>query len=305
MSHKKFPNHTGGVLRVHHNERWGSVPEALLEDERLALDSRAVASWLAVKPSGWKISVGVLQRRLGTLVRDTDGEESVYRDLSKGRWQRIARELELTGYLTRQITNGDSGQWTWNIVFNPRPPSEGFPRAVFSSDGVAGDGAASAGEPSHKGIPRKKSNTKRTTTTPTGQKRGTVDEPIRTRLVNVVVDKYAEQYQDVLLALLSRGGLADDEAQQIADELAGLLEAAAAGRHDPIRDVRGWITFMIEQHRKGDFLPVFGRLVATKRRPPEAAKISGEERADKRFVSACIEEMRNSLRYAGAPKEKT
>src|SRR5450830_334197 len=66
LADSKFKNHTGGVIQVTHTARWGSVPEALLEDKRLDLDSRAVAAWLAIKPAGWQINVDVLRRRLAS-----------------------------------------------------------------------------------------------------------------------------------------------------------------------------------------------------------------------------------------------
>jgi len=222
--------------------------------------------------------------------------------LSKGRWQRIARELEVAGYLTRQITNGDSGQWKWNIVFNPRPPLCGDTIAGFSSDGFTRDGSTSAGETSNKGIPSKKKNTTRTTTTANGPKPRSVDSRFEARQVNVVVDKYAEPYRDILLKILSEGELADDGAQQIADELAGVLEAIARGRHVAIANVRGWISRMTKLHREGDFTADFGRLVAARRRLPPVAESVGERRPDQRVVSACLEQMRFSLRYAGAPE---
>lgn len=150
-SREGFPHHSGGVLQVQYQARYGIVPEALLEDDRLDLDSRAVAAWLAIKPPNWQISVVALRRRLArksqqsvTEVSDLDLNSKVPM-LGKDRWQRIASELEAAGYLFRQKTNGPCGQWIWKIIFNPEPKTV----AGFSADGEAASGTTAAG---HSGL---------------------------------------------------------------------------------------------------------------------------------------------------------
>lgn len=100
--------HAGGVLKVRLPQgQWGALPMALLEDDRLALDTRAVAAWLAVRPDGWQISVAHMQRAL---------------DLKKDRWWRVAGELEQAGYLRRsKAPTGPRGAWVWTIEFCPIP----------------------------------------------------------------------------------------------------------------------------------------------------------------------------------------
>lgn len=136
MDTNNFPHHTGGVVQVRHTTRYGVVPEALLEDSRLSLDSRAVAAWLAVKQDGWQILVGVLRTRLG------HGGQAL---LGKDRWQRIANELESAGYLTRKKINGHVGRWSWHITFTPVP--EHCTGAVFAGSGSTSHGLAVAGLP--------------------------------------------------------------------------------------------------------------------------------------------------------------
>ena len=87
MNNKSFPNHSGGVIQVWHRERYGIVPEALLEDSRLRLDSRAVAAWLSVKPDGWVISITNLRCRLALEDKEM---------LGKDRWQTIANAVSYT-----------------------------------------------------------------------------------------------------------------------------------------------------------------------------------------------------------------
>lgn len=146
---KRFSNHSGGVVQVRHATRYGAVPEALLEDSRLDLDSRAVAAWLAVKQDGWQILVGVLRARLVL------GDQAL---LGKDRWQRIANELEAAGYLTRTKVNGHDGRWNWHITFTPVPENRtraGLAGSGATSAGMPGAGAPVDGQPGHKVISRK------------------------------------------------------------------------------------------------------------------------------------------------------
>lgn len=159
MNEKKFPHHSGGVLQVQHVARYGAVPEALLEDKRLNLDSRAVGAWLAVKPTGWQISIKKLRERLAPADKDM---------LGKDRWQRIAHELESAGYLSRKKVNGKGGHWVWDIIFSPVPVSctivgsagHGPAECGASTDGSAGDG-----NHGHKEVPSSELPTKKPTTT--------------------------------------------------------------------------------------------------------------------------------------------
>jgi hypothetical protein len=156
MSENTFPHHSGGVVQVRYTARFGSVPESLLEDIRLDLDSRAVAAWLAVKPSGWQISVTSLRLRLSL-----QGKKM----LGKDRWQRIARELESAGYLVRKKINGHDGQWIWHISFNPVPLTiDGSPGSGVAELGVSANGLAVDGQAGYKVIPSLKLS-KNTTTT--------------------------------------------------------------------------------------------------------------------------------------------
>jgi hypothetical protein len=161
MGKSSFPHHSGGVVQVHYTTRYGAVPEALLEDVRLSLDSRAVAAWLAIKPTGWQISVTNLRLRLAP-----HGKNMLGKDL----WQRIALELQAAGYLERRKVNGQGGQWGWHITFNPVPPI--LTVAGLAGYGLASAGSTGAGEDGHKEIPSletpiEKSTTTTTTTTTT------------------------------------------------------------------------------------------------------------------------------------------
>ena len=159
MKNNAFPHHSGGVVQVKHTTRYGVVPEALLEDKRLALDSRLVAAWLAVKQDGWQILIGSLRTRL------VCGDQEV---MGKDRWQRIANELESGGYLKRRRMHGTNGRWNWHITFSPIPEdatvagySGSGEESIAGSagiglyvDGLPAVGPTGDGQPGHKVIPR-------------------------------------------------------------------------------------------------------------------------------------------------------
>jgi hypothetical protein len=154
----KFKHHSGGVVQVWHQTKFGTVPEALLEDERLGLDARAVAAWLAIKQDGWMINIGVLRHRLAFHGKI----------LGKERWKRIAEELEAAEYLSRRKTNGPNGQWIWNITFSPVPGLStigGLAAHGSATSGCATDDPAVPGKPGHNVLPEKKQSTKNKTTT--------------------------------------------------------------------------------------------------------------------------------------------
>jgi len=94
-------------IRIKHRARWGSVPESLIEDQRLSTDARLFAIWLTTKPDGWAIKIGVMLRRTG---------------LTEGRWQAARRELIKAGYLISRRRQDDRGQIWWEQSFDPLPP---------------------------------------------------------------------------------------------------------------------------------------------------------------------------------------
>lgn len=147
----EFQHHTGGVIQVECAGRWGAVPEALIEDNRLGLDTRAVAAWLAMKVNGWQISIKFLRQRL---------------NLKEERWLRMAREMEDAGYFSRRRMKGEMGRWVWNIVFSAVPTIPGF-----SVHGSPVPGSSMHGQPVDKSntkVTTTKVTTTTTTTTPAG-----------------------------------------------------------------------------------------------------------------------------------------
>ena len=125
--------HAGGVVRTARppGARFGVVSRELLEDVRLPLGARLVAAWLESQQEGWQISAPHLCRRLG---------------LSKDRWQRIVRQLQEAGYMTRARGRAAGGTWVWTSTFDSEAgltiarAGSGSTGAGKSSDGQTGDG---------------------------------------------------------------------------------------------------------------------------------------------------------------------
>lgn len=143
--------HRGGIIvSVGPADRFGIVPRALLEDVRLPLPARAVACWLVSQPSGWLIVIPAMCSRLG---------------LSQDRWRAgVAPALEQAGYLTRERTRGQDGQWIWEITFNcdagiARAAEEGAIQAS-TINGKTIDGGPVAGKPIDKKNTKRKSTRK-------------------------------------------------------------------------------------------------------------------------------------------------
>ncbi len=75
MGNGRFQGHVGaGLLQEQRTTGTDSSLEALLEDSRFEMDTRAVAAWLALQPVGWSIQTGDIGTRFG---------------LSPERWKRV------------------------------------------------------------------------------------------------------------------------------------------------------------------------------------------------------------------------
>jgi hypothetical protein len=131
------------ILRVDHSAGgWEAIPAALINDDRLGLDTRGFAAWLLARPGGWDIRATALPRLLSS------GASRVGREKA----QRFLRELERAAYLTRTKRRRCDGCWIWDFSFSPTSLSKKLPSATM--DGLAGggstvDGSAVDGQPVH------------------------------------------------------------------------------------------------------------------------------------------------------------
>jgi hypothetical protein len=111
--------------------RWEAVPTALVHDDRLGWDTRAVAIWLLCRPDGWQIRAGALPHLLKDQTRRSG---HVGREVA----QRFLRELTRHGYMVRTRSRRADGTWEWHSVFSAVPSS---------TDGNAVDGETGSGTP--------------------------------------------------------------------------------------------------------------------------------------------------------------
>lgn len=101
---------------------------SLLEDARLAFDTRGFAAWLLARPPDWEVRAGALPY----LLKERSSRGHVGRDKAR----RFLRELEQTGYLRRTRIHGPDGRWIWSSVFTAVCTTiDGIP-----VDGSSGDG---------------------------------------------------------------------------------------------------------------------------------------------------------------------
>lgn len=129
------------ILRVDKSAgRWEAVPRQLIEDHRLELDTRAFAVWLIARPEGWEIRAGALPQLL----------KNRSKHVGRERVQRMLRELENGGYLTRSCHRTAGGRWRWHAVFSlvPRPLTvDGLAVNGPAVDGSTADGSTVNGKP--------------------------------------------------------------------------------------------------------------------------------------------------------------
>jgi hypothetical protein len=263
MSKESFPNHTGGVVQVRHASRWGTVAEALIEDDRLSLDTRAVAAWLAIKPAGWQIVISVLTKRMR---------------LGKERWQRIARELEAGGYLSRSCRPGASGRWEWQITFDPAG-------GVVPDSGRAASGDAGTGESGNKvNTPQQNQSSNNTITTGDTSSGG----------AKLQIPALIQCHEQMLLTQLSP--LPIGLGQEIVNEFVGVLNAVKQGEHVAIHSPRAWIASLVRAALAGEFTPEWGE------RGQRAIKASLASAANQEMGEAKASEQRAK---AGLPERQS
>jgi hypothetical protein len=129
------------ILRVDKSAgRWEAVPRQLIEDHRLELDTRALAVWLIARPEGWEIRAGALPQLL----------KNRSKHVGRERVQRMLRELENSGYLTRSCHRTAGGRWRWHAVFSLIPRRltvDGLAVNGPAVDGSTVDGSAVNGKP--------------------------------------------------------------------------------------------------------------------------------------------------------------
>lgn len=100
-------------LKVRNPNRFGIVPDKVLEDRRLSLEARAVAAWLCGRQDGFTVRVEAMRKTLLGI-----GEK---------RWSAIRKELESVGWWrSSKAPTGPRGRFVWSHEFS----LDGFPDAA-------------------------------------------------------------------------------------------------------------------------------------------------------------------------------
>ncbi|MGE6497112.1 hypothetical protein ACQKFX_21375 [Cupriavidus metallidurans] len=109
-------------------------------------------------------------------------------------------------------------------------------------------------------------------------------------------------HRELLGSLLSRLPL--DAAQDIVDELAGVLEAAREGKHPGItgRTPRGWIAAMASKWKTGDFILDLGQSVQARRAQRALPQPPLPEPTDKVTAISNLQALRPMLRATGSTR---
>jgi hypothetical protein len=91
---------------------WRAVPPQLFEDDRLSLDTRAVAGYVCTRSDTFQLSVSGLCVLLG---------------IGKDKWCRMSAELQAAHYLRHIEGKDDRGRFRHELLFSPIPAG-GFPK---------------------------------------------------------------------------------------------------------------------------------------------------------------------------------
>jgi hypothetical protein len=259
------------ILRVDLSAgRWKAIPMALINDERLGLDTRGFAAWLLARSDGWRILASALPRLLTSQV------EQVGRDKTR----RFLRELEAAGYLVRTRRRAVDGRWIWDICFYPTSMSERTTSATMDGlavDGSTVGGSAAGGKPVD--IPQilirsdaENSISKRPTTTAAPE----TDKAVVGDLEGIRFPEFLSGSQLASVKkLMAR--CSQDDAQAVLDEV-GAMVAQRVVRHP-----MGLLGDLVQKASQGRFIPNRSLGRGKSRAPSSEQKVrrfAGESRAE-------------------------
>lgn len=145
-------------LKVKNKNRFGIVPDEILENKNLSFQARLVAAWLAGRSDEFIVRIGSLRRILGLS--------------SDSSWKRVRKELEEVGWWAstkKQEKPGGCLVWSHYFEFFPSSnfPPMGVPSHGNPMDGKREDINTPIGEYQEKFTKKEENNhTEKTETTP-------------------------------------------------------------------------------------------------------------------------------------------
>lgn len=116
-------------VTVRKSRPFAVIPDDILEDTKLSLDTRLVLGWMVSRPNGWIIKIGHMCTVLG---------------ISEYVWRRQRDEMQLRGYYRQWYSRNAQGQIDWHREVSDVAtcPSFSFSRVEETKDGLPMDGAA-------------------------------------------------------------------------------------------------------------------------------------------------------------------
>jgi hypothetical protein len=111
-----------GIIRIHKENNFAVLSNALLQDETLSAEATGCLAYLLSKPNDWQL------RRTDIMRRFRCGEK---------RAQRLLNELKSAGYLVREQYKDERGKWCCTSIIYEKPQQITVGHKRHCGDGTA------------------------------------------------------------------------------------------------------------------------------------------------------------------------
>ena len=120
-------------VKILKRRAWSSVPDDILQDQRISLKARAVMAWIIGRPPNWILYIRHMQHIIG---------------MTEAMWKSIRKELENVGYYKQERVQLATGKIYWEKSFTDEPmqPTPSSPPMEKTIGGEPYSGFASGGE---------------------------------------------------------------------------------------------------------------------------------------------------------------
>lgn len=235
---------------------YAQIPNLFAEDPRLSEAAVAVGLFLATRWHGYQIRPVEIQSKFSERPGKPRGREW---------WARVSNELKSANYMWLNRIHGEDGKFASDWIFCILGLPDEYAARGSADAGSAHIGSANTGSTAARSdstYTQEGLTQEETTTTTTRAQRGGGGGSTD---FSLIFERSTERHRGLLASLLRGTPLEPDAIQNILDELVGVLDAASQGRHPGIRNVRGWVTHMIQQSQAGTFILDFGRAIQIRR----------------------------------------
>jgi len=93
-------------VKILKRRAWSSVPDDILQDQRISLKARAVMAWIVGRPPNWILYIQHMQYIIG---------------MTEAMWKSIRKELETAGYYKQERVQLTTGKIHWEKSFTDEP----------------------------------------------------------------------------------------------------------------------------------------------------------------------------------------